>query len=158
MKSEKSLLAVRVGAETARSYVVSANPTQHAERSTRISSLKPHFIVLLAAIVAATSFGLAAKQLLATDQVPWLLLALGIAHATVALAGFVKWKCVWSGAGHYVVSNFIQSDQIVHDDVCMIVQGHGQIWKRVHVHFRRPTRFGWSITYVAINPSMNSKE
>ncbi len=153
MNRAKPPLATRVGAEVARSYVGPADLAQDAEATMRISSLKPHVAVLCAAIIAATAIGFTAKQSLASGHVPWTLLTLGIAHAVVALAGLVMWKCVRSGARHYVVSNFIKSERISFDDVCMVVQDRGLIWNRVHIHFRRPTRFGWSISYVAVPPT-----
>lgn len=153
MNRAKPSFAARVRTEVAQSYVGPANLAQDAEEARRISSLKPHVVVLLAAIIAATAIGFAAKQLLASGHVPWTLLTLGIAHAVVALAGFVMWKCVRSGARHYVVSDFIKSERISFDDVCMVVQDRGLIWNRVHIHFRRPTRFGRSVSYVAVPPA-----
>lgn len=153
MTHRKPSLAARIRAEAARSYLGPANLAEGAEANTRISSLMPHVVVLCATIIAATAIGFAAKQLFAFGHVPWTLLTLGIAHAVVALAGFVMWKCVWSSARHYVVSNFIKSERISFDDVCMVVQGRGLIWNRVHIHFRRPTRFGWSVSYVAVPPT-----
>ena len=153
MNRAKPSFAARVRTEVARCYVGPATLAQDTEEATRISSLKPHVVVLGAAIIAATAIGFATKQLLDSGHVPWTLLTLGIAHAVVALAGFVMWKCVRSGARHYVVSNFIKSERISLDDVCMVVQDRGLIWNRVHIHFRRPTRFGWSVSYVAVPPT-----
>lgn len=156
MNRAKPSFAARVRAEVVRSYFGPASLAQDTEGATRISSLVPHVVVLCAAIIAVTAIGSAAKQLLASGHVPWTLLALGLAHAVVALAGFVLWKHVRSGEGHYVVSNFIKSERISFDDVCMVVQDDGLIWNRVHIHFRRPTRFGWSVSYVAVPPTGNS--
>ncbi len=153
MNRAKPSFAARVRAEVARSYIGPANLAQDTEGATRISSLVPHVVVLCAVIIAVTAIGSAAKQLLASGHVPWTLLALGLAHAVVAFAGFVLWKHVRSGARHYVVSNFIKSERIAFDDVCMVVQDGGLIWNRVHIHFRRPTRFGWSVSYVVVPPT-----
>lgn len=153
MNRAKSSSAARMRAEVARSYVSPANLAREAEEAKRISSLKPHVVVLCAAIIAATAIGFAAKHLLASGHVPWAWLTLGLAHAVVALAGFVMWKHVRSGAGHYVVSDFTKSERISFDDVCMVVRDRGLIWNRVHIHFRRPTRFGWSVSYVAVPPA-----
>lgn len=153
MNRAKPSFAASVGAEVPRSYVGQANLALEAEGTVRISSLKPHVVVLCAAIIAATAIGFAAKQLLASGNVPWTLLTLGIAHAIAALTGLVMWKHVRSSARHYVVSNFIKSERIPFDDVCMVVQGRGLIWNLVHIHFRRRTRFGWSVAYVAVPPT-----
>lgn len=128
-----------------------ANPNR-GKRLSRISSLKPQFAVALAMIIAATCFGAAAKQFLLSRDVPWLLLTLGAAHALVALAGMVVWKRIESDGEHYVISDFIKSERIPFEDVCMIVQGQGLIWKSVRIHFRRQTRFGWSVSYVPVLP------
>lgn len=153
MSRPKPSLATRLRAEGVRCDIGPTKTSQDSEGTTRISSLKPHVTVLVAAIIAATATGFAARQFLATGDVPWTLLTLGLAHAVITLAGFVMWKHVRSGARHYVVSNFIKSERIAFDDVCMVVQGRGLIWDRVHIHFSRPTRFGWSVSYVAVPPT-----
>lgn len=150
MNLEKPSTAARVRAEVARSYIGPANLAQDAERTVRISSLKPRVVVLGAAIIAATAIGFAAKQLFASGHVSSTLLALGIAHVIVALTGCVMWKNVRSSPRHYVVSNLIKSERISFDDVCMVVEGQGLIWKNIQIHFRRPTRFGWSVCYIPV--------
>lgn len=106
-------------------------------------------------MAAAAIFGGAAKQLLNTGRGPWMLLALACTSAAVALAGFARWKCVRRGAQHYLVSDLIRSECISRDDVCLVVQARGLVGNRVHVHFRRPTRFGWSISYVPARPRLS---
>lgn len=96
MNRAKPSFAARVRAEVARCYVGSATLVQDTEEATRISSLKPHVVVLGAAIIAATAIGFAAKQLLASGHVPWTLLTLGIAHAIVV---FLSQRCVTPAAG-----------------------------------------------------------
>jgi len=150
MNHRKPSLATRVRAEAARSYLGPANLAEEAEGNTRVSSLMPHMVILFASLGAAAAFGIATKQWFSSDRVPWALLVLGMVHAVVALAGFVIWKRVRRGPDHYHVSDFIRSETISLADVCMVVEERGFIWNTVHIHFRRLTRFGWSVSYVPI--------
>ena len=150
MTQRKPSLAAKIRAEAARSYLGPVNLTEEAEANTRISSLMPHIVILFAFIGAAAAFGFATRQWFSSGRIPWALLVLGIAHAIVALAGFVSWKRVRRGADHYHVSDFIRSETISLVDVCMVVEERGFIWNTVHIHFRRLTRFGWSVSYVPI--------
>lgn len=153
MKRREPSRVARVRADAARSYLGPANLAEEAEAHTRISSLKPHVVVVFALIGAVATFGFATSQLFSSGRIPWSLLALGIAHAAVALAGFIMWKRVRRGPGHYHVSDFIRSEAIPLVDICMVVAGRGLIWDRIHIHFKRMTRFGWSVSYVPVRPS-----
>lgn len=113
----------------------------------------PHVVVIFAMIGAAVAFGFAGKQLLSSATVSWSLLALGFAHLAVAFAGVIMWKRVRRGADHYHVSDFIRSETIPFVDVCMVVEERGLIWNRLHIHFKRKTRFGWSVSYVPVRPT-----
>lgn len=152
MKHRKTSLAGRIRAEAARSYRGPANLADEADANPRISSLMPHVVSLLALIGALTAVGFTTKQWLLSGRFAWALLVLGIMHAVVALAGFVRWKRVQSGPGHYHVSDFIRSETISLVDVCMVVEERGFIWNTVHIHFKRLTRFGWSVSYVPARP------
>lgn len=151
MKTDKTSLAAGAGVEPPH---LSARAIQgrDGKQLTRISSRKPDIAIGLATLIAAICFGAASKQLLASNEVPWILLTLGIGHLLVALAGVALWKRVQSDAGHYVISDFIKSERIPFENVCMVVQSHGLIWESIRIHFRRPTRFGRSVAYVPIVP------
>jgi len=155
MNTGKTSSAVGDGAEPRHLYT-HANQGLDAERPARISSRKPQMVVVLATMIAAISLGAATKQLLASNHVPWTLLTLGIGHLLVSLAGFAMWKHVHSDAEHYVVSDFIKSERIPFENVCMVVQTRGLIWKSIRIHFRRPTRFGRSVSYVPVVPTGSS--
>lgn len=114
----------------------------------RISSRRTQWVVLLGALGAVIVFSAALRTLFLSGQMPWLQLALGIAPAFVSMAAFLAWKRVWRGERHYIVSNLFKSEIISLDDVCLVVEAHGLIWNTVRVHFNRPTRFGWDITFV----------
>ena len=152
MTQRKPSLAAKIRAEAARSYLGPVNLTEEAEANTRISSLMPHIVILFAFIGAAAAFGFATRQWFSSGRIPWALLVLGIAHAIVALAGFVSWKRVRRGADHYHVSDFIRSETISLVDVCMVVEERGLIWNSVRIHFQRLTRFGWGVSYVPARP------
>lgn len=152
MMHRKPSLAARVCAEAAQSYLGPENLAEPAETNTRISSLMPHAVMLFALIGAAAAFGFTTKQWFTSGRIPWALLVLGIMHAVVALAGFVRWKRVQSGPGYYHVSDFIGSETISLVDDCMIVEERGLIWNTVHIHFKRLTRFGWSVSHVPARP------
>lgn len=154
MNHRKPSLATRVRAEAARSYLGPVNLTEGAEANSRISSLMPHFVILFALIGATAAFGFTTKQWFASGRIPWAMLVLGIVHAVVALAGFIMWKHVRRGPDHYHVSDFIRSETISLTDVCMVVEERGFLWNSVHIHFRRLTRFGWSVSYVPIRSSV----
>lgn len=150
MTHRKPSFAARIRAEAARSYLGPANLAEEADANPRISSLIPHVVSLLALIGAITAFGFTTKQWLLSGRFAWALLVLGMVHAVVALAGLVMWKRVRRGPDHYRVSDFIRSETISLVDVCMVVEERGFIWNTVHIHFRRLTRFGWSVSYVPI--------
>ncbi len=152
MTHQKPSLAAKIRAEAARSYLGPVNLTEEAEANSRISSLMPHVVMLFALIGATAAFGFTTKQWFTSGRVPWALLVLGIVHAVVAMAGFVRWKRVRRGPGHYHVSDFIRSETISLVDVCMVVEERGFMWNSVHIHFRRLTRFGWSVSYVPTRP------
>lgn len=150
MKHRKPPLAAKIRTEAAQSYLGPDNLAEDVEANPRISSLMPHVVMLFVLIGAAAAFGFTTKQWFSSGRIPWALLALGIMHAVVALAGFARWKRVRRGADHYHVSDFIRSETISLVDVCMVVEERGFIWNSVHIHFRRLTRFGWSVSYVPI--------
>lgn len=152
MKHQKPSLAARIRAEAAQSYLGPVNLTEEAEANSRISSLMPQVVMLFALIGAAAAFGFTTKQWYTSGRIPWALLVLGIAHVVVALAGFVRWKRIQRGPGHYHVSDFIRSETISLIDVCMVVEERGFLWNSVRIHFRRLTRFGWSVSYVPTRP------
>lgn len=151
MNVAKTSIGAEEGADPAGLHA-SADQGRDAERLRRISSLKPQIAVVLATIISATFFGASAQQMFVFNRVPWILLTLGGGHALVALAGFALWKRVDAATEHYVVSDFTKSERISFEDVCMVVRGQGLIWKSVRIHFRRPTRFGWSVSYVPVSP------
>lgn len=150
MKYRRHSLAARIRAAAARSYLGPVNLTKEVEVDPRISSSMPHVVVLYCVIGAATAFGFAASQWASSGRIPWVLLLLGIVHTGVALVGWVMWKCIRRGPDHYHVSDFIRSETISMVDVCMVVQERGLLWRGVRIHFRRSTRFGWSVAYVPI--------
>lgn len=82
-----------------------------------------------------------------------MLLALGLALAIVALAGSLAWKRVHRSKRHYLVADFFNSETIAFDDVCMVVEASGVLWKTVNIHMRRPTRFGWEVAFVPKRPA-----
>jgi len=155
MKTDKTSLAAGEGAEPP-PLSGPSNQDRDGKQLARISSRKPDMTTGLATLIAAICFGAAAKQLLASNQAPWMLLSMGIGHLFIALAGFVMWKRVQSGAGHYVISDFVKSERIPFENVCMVVQSHGLIWESIRIHFRRPTRFGRSVAYVPVVPAARS--
>ena len=114
----------------------------------RISSRWPQWVVLLGALCALIVFSAALKTLFLSGQVPWLRFALGIVPAFVSVVAFLTWKHIWRGERHYVVSDLFKSETIPFDDVCLVVEAHGLIWNTVRVHFNRPTRFGWDVSFV----------
>lgn len=122
--------------------------TDYAVSGQRISSRRQHFIVLLAALGSVIAIIATLLTLLVTGQMPWVMFALGIAHAFAALAGLMTWKQVWSGERHYVVCGLFKSETIPFDDVCMVLEARGLLWNTVWIHFNRPTRFGWDIAFV----------
>lgn len=152
MKHQKPSFAARIRAEAAQSYLGPVNLTEEAEANSRISSLMPQAVMLFALIGAAAAFSFTTKQWHTSGRMPWALLVLGIVHAFVALAGFVMWKRVRRGPDHYHVSDFIRSETISLADVCMVVEERGLIWNTAHIHFKRLTRFGWSVSYVPAQP------
>jgi hypothetical protein len=114
----------------------------------RISSRRTQWVVLLGALAALILFSVTLRTLFLPEQMPWLQLALGIVSAFVSMSAFLAWKRVWRGEQHYIVSNLFKSETISFGDVCLVVEAHGLIWNTVRVHFNRPTRFGWDITFV----------
>lgn len=150
MKLQKSLLAARIISKASRSSFRPMNSTEEDEGHWRISSLRPQLFVLFALIGAASAFSFAIMPLFSLGSISWTLFVLGTAQTVVALAGFVMWKHVRRGPDHFHVSDFIRSETISFVDVCMVVEGHGVIWNTSHIHFRRLTRFGWSVSYVPI--------
>ncbi len=150
MKLQKSLLVARVLSKASRSSFRPANLTEEGAGHWRISSLRPHLFVLLAMIGAASAFSFAIMPWFSLGSISWTFFVLGTAQTVIALVGFVLWKHVRRGPDHFHVSDFIRSETISFVDVCMVVEGHGVIWNTSHIHFRRLTRFGWSVSYVPI--------
>jgi hypothetical protein len=128
----------------------------HGGFSERISSLRPRIVKVLAAVGAAVALGFAGLQLLSSDQIPWLWSALGGTCAFVGLTGFVSSKCVRCGASHYVVSDLFTSETIPFNDVCLVVEAPGFLWQLVRIHLRRPSRFGWAVSYVPARSATKS--
>lgn len=132
------------------SSVVEANPVRIPPEETRLSSLKPYAISLPAALIGVVFVAVAARRWSSSDLLSWTLLALGIADLAVALAVVSFWKRVWRGPGYYLVSDLFQSERIAVQDVCLRVPGRGLFCNCIHIHFNRPTRFGWHISYVPL--------
>lgn len=124
--------------------------TEYAVSRQRISSRRPQFVVLLAALGSVIAIIASLQTLLVTRQMPWVMFALGIVNAFVALAALMAWKQVWGGERHYVVSSLFKSETISFDDVCMVLEARGLIWNTIRIHFNRPTRFGWGISFVPV--------
>jgi len=103
---------------------------------------------LLAALGAGVTAPAVVWRVLSVGQIPWALLALGLALAGVSLTAAQMWKRVQLGKRHYVVSNFFKSEAIAFHDVCMVVEAPGVFWKTVRIHLRRPSRFGWEVAFV----------
>ncbi len=122
--------------------------TDYAVSRQRISSRRPQFVVLLAALGSVIAVIATLKTIMVSGQISWVMFALGIANAFVALATLMTWKQVWSGERHYVASSLFKSETISFDDVCMVLEARGLIWNTVRIHFNRPTRFGWGISFV----------
>jgi hypothetical protein len=114
----------------------------------RISSRRPQFVVLLAALGSVIAVSATLQTKIVSGQMSWAMVALGNANAFVALATLMTWKQVWSGERHYVVSSLFKSETISFDDVCMVLEARGLIWNTVRIHFNRPTHFGWGISFV----------
>lgn len=114
----------------------------------RISSLRPHVLVFLVVLGAVVAFSLVLNRMISSGQIPWALLFLAAAHTMVALAGCLAWKRVRRSNGYYVMSDLFRSEAVSFDDVCMVVEEQGFIWNGVCIHFKRRTRFGWSVSYV----------
>lgn len=122
--------------------------TDYAASRQRISSRRPQFVVLLAALGSVSAVSLTAQTIIVSGQMSWVMFALGIANSFVALAGFMTWKQVWRGERHYVVSSWFKAETIPFDDVCIVLEARGLIWNTVRIHFNRPTRFGWGVSFV----------
>lgn len=122
--------------------------TEYAASRQRISSRRPQFVVLLAALGSVVAISATLQTLLVIGQMSWVLFVLGIANVFVTLATLLTWKQVWSSERHYVVSSLFRSETIPFDDVCMVLEARGLIWNTIRVHFNRPTRFGWVVSFV----------
>lgn len=148
MKRDRSPLMARVRWQIARLHLGPAIQIESFDSMPFISSSGPRIVIVLAALGAGVTSAAAAWQVFAAGQIPWVLFALGFAHAVVALAGSLVWKRVQCGERHYVVSDSLKSETISFDDVCMVVEAPGFLWNTVHIHLRRPSRFGWSVAFV----------
>jgi hypothetical protein len=148
MKRYRSLLRTGIRSDIARLQLGPVNQTYNPDSVQRISSLRPHIVVFLAVLASAVALSSALRQAISSGHMPWAMLALGAAHGVVALAGFMAWKRVRRGARHYVVSDLFKSEAISFDDVFRVTEARGFLWKTVRIHLRRPSRFGWDVSFV----------
>jgi hypothetical protein len=109
----------------------------------RVSSSKPYIVCI--AIISLTLL----IMVLARDSL-WPLVLAGPTIALGLMA--LNWKVVYRRGNEYRVSTLFYTEVVTVDDVCMTVKNSGPIWTRIRIHLRRPTRFGWMITYVPANP------
>lgn len=114
----------------------------------RISSRRPKFVLLLATLGTAVAIRATLRAVVSSEELPWAMLALGMANAVVALATLMTWKHVRSDDRRFVVSDLFKSETFAFDDLCMVVEARGMIWNTVRLHFNRSTRFGWDISFV----------
>jgi hypothetical protein len=112
----------------------------------RVSSSKPYIIALVCtAILSVTLLFMVRTRDALLPLVPAApMIALGL----IAL----NWKVVYRRGNEYRVTTLFHSEVVTVDDVCMTVKNPGPIWTRIRIHLRRPSRFGWMITYVPANP------
>lgn len=130
---------------------VQSRPATASPRSMtrlRLSSRKPRMVIGLAFAAAALAFLLTGYHFIISGTVGWWMLALGALHAAVVVVGCAMWKNVERGDGHFVVSDLFRSETVAFEDVCLIVEAKGFVWKRSRLHFNRPTKFGWGISFV----------
>lgn len=125
-----------------------AFPLGRGKARQRVSPATPWTVTLLAALSAGVAVPAVVWRVLSVGQIPWALLALGLALAGVSLTAALMGKRVQLGKRHYAVSNFFKSEAIAFHDVCMVVEAPGVFWKTVRIHLRRPSRFGWEVTFV----------
>jgi hypothetical protein len=129
---------------------------ENPEREERLSCLKPYTVGILIAVVGCALVAVALGKWSASHRLFWTLLALGIADLAAALASIMMWKQVRRASDHYVISGLFGSERVAFKDVCLVVPGQGLFWECVHIHFNRPNRFGWSVSYVPIRASKSA--
>lgn len=157
MKHFRPLMRPGIYADNSGLQPLPVSKADNPDAVKRISTPGPHIVVLLAVLGSAVAFSSALQQMAASGDIPWAMLALGSAHAIAALAGFMAWKCVRYGNRHYVVSDFFKSETISFDDVCMVVNSHGFLWNTARIHLRRPSRFGWTVSFVPVHAVRESR-
>jgi hypothetical protein len=115
---------------------------------TRVSSFKPQVVtVLLAVIAVCTSIFLLESQ---NNAVPLITGGTTVALGLIALTS----KVVHRRGNDFRVSTLFYSEVATVDEVCMTVTKPGPIWTRFRIHLRRPTRFGWTITFVPTDEAL----
>ena len=113
----------------------------------RISSLKPQVLAVLTALVAAGA-AIFALSPMSSERSSRMSAAIAFVHTFVAIATITTWKNVRYRDRNYVVSDLFKSESISSQDVCLAVEARGLLWNAVRIHFKRPTRFGWHISFI----------
>ena len=114
----------------------------------RISSLAPHSAATALAVMGAAWLVVTGYQATSLTKIPLAPFGLAIGHLLASVAVLAVWKQVRRGEGHYFVTNFLKSETVGLEDVCVVVTSPGVYWTTARIHFRRKTRFGWAISYV----------
>lgn len=123
----------------------------------RISSRKPRLLAALAAGISAGVLGIGIWRDAVRGEAPWLFLAVAAACACPGVAALARWKSVMRGDRHIVVSGLFEKEAIPFDAVCLVVKAGGVLWDKVRIHFNRPTRFGWSISFVPVRTKQSGE-
>jgi hypothetical protein len=128
--------------------------SQELGQPQRISSPAPRFVALILGLMASAILILSVQE--ATSQRAfWLLLFLAFAHGVASVTCAAAWKQVWRGEHHYHVSTPFKSGAVRGEDVCAVVEAPGVFVNVLRIHFRRRTRFGWTISYLPANSALS---
>ena len=117
---------------------------------TRVSSIKPQIVAVLLVITAVCSsiVWLGASN----DLIPVIAGCTTIATGLIALTR----KVVHRRGSDYRISTLFYSEVATVDDVCMTVTKTGPVWTRLHIHLRRPARFGWTISFLPTDEALTA--
>ncbi|ODU23765.1 MAG: hypothetical protein ABS95_03180 [Verrucomicrobia bacterium SCN 57-15] len=118
----------------------------------KLSSCKPFFTAALFIFIAGILvLGFYPRNSLALVSVA------GIASVSIGVL-ILACKQVHRRGEEYRVGTLFHQEIIPSDDICMIVQSSLLGLPLRRIHLRKPTRFGWVVSYMPLLPKGNSRE